>query len=120
MRESKRQALIVEWLEEEAGCIVIKQTTNRAYGRTGWPDLLVLPPVRGSTLTLPTRIGAHFVETKTPEGKLSKMQQHRISQLRTQGYPVLIAQTVNEMREAWLWRYQFDSPLRRKWWGDDA
>lgn len=97
MRESERQARIVAWLEEEAGCIVIKQTTNRAYGRTGWPDLLVLPCYSVHS----ERRGAHFIETKTPEGKLSKMQRHRISQLRDQGYPCLVAQSVDEVRVTW-------------------
>ncbi len=110
MKESARQARIVEWLEEEAGCIVIKQTTNRAYGRTGWPDLLALP----RTSTHSDRFWVHFIETKTPEGKLSKMQRHRISQLRKQGYPVLVAQTVDEVRTAW--RHDSES----QWWGADG
>ncbi len=121
MLESKRQARIVEWLEEEAGCIVIKQTTNRGYGRTAWPDLLVLPPMRGPErmeLHYPARSGAHLIETKTPKGKLSTMQRHRISQLRVQGYPVLIAQTVEEVQSVWL--YHFDTHLRNAWWGTES
>ncbi len=95
MLESKRQKQIVEWLEDSRSCIVVKQTTNRGYGRTGYPDLLVLPV---GTVWQST---ARFIETKTPQGKLSPMQRRRITQLRAQGCPTMVARTVEEVADAW-------------------
>ena len=97
MLESRRQAQIVEWLEDAQGCVVIKLTTNRGYGRTGWPDLLVLPARERDAV----RFGAHFIETKTPHGRLSPAQRHRITTLRDLGYPVLIADGVDTVRASW-------------------
>lgn len=109
MLESKRQARIVEWLEDEAGCTVIKLTTNRGYGRNGWPDLLVL----ASTLFSATRQGAHFIETKTPLKDLTTKQRYKMAQLREKGYPAMVAHGVFEVQAAWVPR---DSTAERVWW----
>lgn len=97
----------MEWLEDAQRCVVIKLSTNRGYGRTGWPDLLVLPARERDAV----RFGAHFIETKTPRGRLSPSQRHRITALRDQGYPVLVACGVDTVRAGWC-----DETQDLLWW----
>lgn len=92
--ESAIQRKIIEWLEDEKKCIVIKITTNRGQGVVGWPDLLVLPPP-----TDPNK--AFFVEVKTISGVVSKIQNVRFEQLENQGFNVCVAVCLSDLKKWW-------------------
>jgi len=51
----------------------------------GYPDLICLHPIRGVL----------FIEVKDVGGKLSKLQEYRISDLRAKGFTVLVADPTN-------------------------
>lgn len=52
----------------------------------GWPDRLIILPNGGVV----------FVEFKTPRGKLSPLQEHRIGQLREYGQNVYVCRSWQE------------------------
>lgn len=51
----------------------------------GYPDLICLHPIRGVL----------FIEVKDVGGKLSKLQEYRIGNLRAKGFTVLVADPNN-------------------------
>ena len=51
----------------------------------GYPDLICLHPIRGVL----------FIEVKDVGGKLSKLQEYRIGDLRAKGFTVLVADPTN-------------------------
>jgi hypothetical protein len=51
----------------------------------GYPDLICLHPIRGVL----------FIEVKDVGGKLSKLQEYRIGDLRAKGFTVLVADPNN-------------------------
>lgn len=87
--ETKRQAQIVKALSD-IGRIVIRVQSGKVQVRGGWmqlaqpgtPDLYVA--------------GFGFLETKTPEGKLSAAQKFMHSKLRFAGERVEVALTPSE------------------------
>ena len=71
MTEQQIQAKRIKQLESE-GYYVIKLTTTN---KNGIPDLLVIPK----------NCEVLFVEVKKPNGKLSKLQEFRIKELKAHG-----------------------------------
>ena len=71
MTEQKIQAKKIKELEGQ-GYYVIKLTTTN---KNGIPDLLAIPP----------NSDVLFVEVKKPKGKLSKLQEYRIKELKKHG-----------------------------------
>jgi hypothetical protein len=63
---------------ERHGWLVIKLVRATV---NGYPDLLLLHPVRGVA----------FVEVKAKGGRLSKLQEYRINSLTAQGFTALIS-----------------------------
>lgn len=76
MTEQQIQTSKIKELEAQGYYVVKLTTTNK----NGIPDLLALP--RDSD--------ALFVEVKGPNGKLSKLQEYRIKELREHGLKVEI------------------------------
>lgn len=76
MSEAKYQSSLIKRLEKK-GWTVVK---NISVNKNGWPDLTAykahLPPL--------------FIEVKDTKGKLSKLQEFRIKQLREKGFKVLV------------------------------
>ena len=72
MTEQQLQTKKIKELEE-AGYYVIKLLKTN---KNGIPDLLALHPTQG----------IKFVEVKTKKGKVSKLQQYRIEELRGYGF----------------------------------
>lgn len=71
MSEQKIQSKRIKQLEAE-GYYVIKLTTTN---KNGIPDLLAIPP----------NSDVLFVEVKKAKGKLSKLQEYRINELKKHG-----------------------------------
>lgn len=76
MTEQKIQAKRIKQLEEQGYYVIKLISTNK----NGIPDLIALPP--GSNVL--------FSEIKRPEGKLSKLQEYRIKELKSKGFNVEI------------------------------
>tara|TARA_Y100000592_G_scaffold25824_1_gene40737 strand:+ start:7854 stop:8096 length:243 start_codon:yes stop_codon:yes gene_type:complete len=72
MTEQKIQSKRIKELESE-GYYVIKLTTTN---KNGIPDLIAIPP----------KSDVLFVEVKKPGGKLSKLQEYRIRELKKYGF----------------------------------
>jgi hypothetical protein len=89
--EKTIQKKIKTWLEDDAGCVVLKLNMMRGYMSSGWPDLLVLPA--GGN--------ACFIEVKRPGNSVAKIQELRIKELRKQGYDVLVADSLEAVLEWW-------------------
>tara|TARA_R100000655_G_scaffold57705_1_gene96083 strand:- start:7984 stop:8241 length:258 start_codon:yes stop_codon:yes gene_type:complete len=71
MTEQQIQAKKIKELESQ-GYYVIKLTTTN---KNGIPDLIAIPP----------NSDVLFVEVKKPKGKLSKLQEYRIKELKKYG-----------------------------------
>ena len=71
MTEQQIQSKKIKELESE-GYYVIKLTTTN---KNGIPDLLAIPP----------NSNVLFVEVKNKKGKLSKLQEYRIKELKSYG-----------------------------------
>jgi hypothetical protein len=67
------------------GAEVVKLTTLGIYGKTGYPDLLVLRNGR-----------AIFVEVKTPTGKLTPRQDATLSRLEAQGFDTFVVRDAED------------------------
>ena len=76
MKELAIQRQIIEHFEA-IGAAVCKL---QAVGRRGWPDILVI--YQGEVI---------FVETKTTDGRVSKIQKHVHSEIRNAGGTVIVA-----------------------------
>ncbi|WP_228853266.1 VRR-NUC domain-containing protein [Aegicerativicinus sediminis] len=76
MTEAQYQAKLIKQYEEQ-GWYVIKIIS---CNKNGLPDLLCLKP--NETL---------FIEVKGPKGKLSKLQEYRINEIRTKGFRCEVA-----------------------------
>lgn len=76
MKEQKIQAKKIKELEAQ-GYYVIKLTTTN---KNGIPDLIAIPP----------NSNVLFVEVKTPEGRMSKLQEFRKKELEKHGLKVEI------------------------------
>ena len=74
MTEQKIQAKKIKQLEAE-GYYVIKLTLTN---KNGIPDLLAIPP----------NSDVELIEVKKPNGKLSKLQEYRIEELKKHGVKV--------------------------------
>ena len=73
MTESQFQSKLIRQYEWEGWTVIKLIQANRA----GYPDLLLLKPN-----------DVRFVEVKAPKGKLSKVQEYRIAELRCKGFHV--------------------------------
>ena len=71
MTEQKIQAKLIKEYEAK-GYYVIKLTTTN---KNGIPDLIAIPP----------NSDVLFIEVKKPKGKLSKLQEYRIKELKKYG-----------------------------------
>ena len=73
MTEAAYQAKLIKRYEAEGWTVIKIIRANKA----GIPDLLCLRPD-----------AAMFVEVKGPKGRLSKVQEYRIAELRAKGFDV--------------------------------
>lgn len=71
MTEAKIQSKLIKQLEDEGYYVLKLISTNK----NGIPDLLAIP--HGSNV--------EFIEVKGPNGKLSKLQEFRIKELKEHG-----------------------------------
>lgn len=77
MTEAAYQATLIKRYEAQGWTVIKLVQANRA----GYPDLLLLRPD-----------AAQFVEVKGPKGRLSKVQEYRIAELRAKGFTVTVEQ----------------------------
>ena len=89
MAESKIQRDIVDFLRYQQNCMVTKISTMKGYGQAHWPDLLVAPACPPG----------FFIEVKKLREELSSAQKITTEQLRTRGYIVLVARSLDEIKE---------------------
>ena len=73
--EGKYQAKLVKKYEKDGYEVIKLLKTNK----NGYPDLLLLKPNE-----------VLFVEVKALKGRLSKIQEYRIKDLRAKGFPVIV------------------------------
>jgi len=71
MTEQQIQSRRIKELEEQGYYVIKLIKTNK----NGIPDLVAIPPDSGVL----------FSEIKTPKGKLSKLQEYRLKELRNHG-----------------------------------
>jgi len=71
MTEQQIQSRSIKELEEQGYYVIKLIKTNK----NGIPDLVAIPPDSGVL----------FSEIKTPRGKLSKLQEYRLKELRNHG-----------------------------------
>ena len=76
--ESNYQAKLVKKYEKDGYEVIKLLKTNK----NGYPDLLLLKPNE-----------VRFVEVKALKGRLSKIQEYRIKDLRSKGFPVEVARS---------------------------
>ena len=76
--EANYQARLVKKYEREGWEVIKLLKTNK----NGYPDLLLLKPNE-----------VRFVEVKALKGRLSKIQEYRIKDLRSKGFPVEVARS---------------------------
>ena len=84
MTEQKIQFLITNYLKKEGWWITKLMMTTTS----GIPDLLCIKG--GKTI---------FIEVKKPGGRLSKIQEYRIAEIRKENIPVLITDNLQEVKE---------------------
>lgn len=75
MTEAQYQAKLIKQYKADGWTVIKLVQTNKA----GYPDLLCLKPGE-----------VRFVEVKGPKGRLSKVQEYRISELRAKGFDVQV------------------------------
>jgi hypothetical protein len=77
MAESDYQRKLKKEAERNGWTVIklVRATVN------GYPDLICLHPIRGVL----------FIEVKDAKGKLSKLQEYRISELRGKGFNVIVS-----------------------------
>jgi Holliday junction resolvase len=76
MGEGKYQAKVIKSLESKGWYVIKNMRTNK----NGFPDLTAFKP----------RLPPLFVEVKLKTGRLSKLQEFRIKELRKKGFKVLV------------------------------
>ena len=76
--EANYQARLVKKYEREGWEVIKLLKTNK----NGYPDLLLLKPNE-----------VRFVEVKALKGRLSKIQEYRIKDLRSKGFPVEVVRS---------------------------
>jgi Holliday junction resolvase len=76
MTEAQYQAKLIKQYEADGWTVIKLVQTNKA----GYPDLLLLRPS-----------DVRWVEVKTRTGRLSKVQEYRIEELRGKGFAVEVA-----------------------------
>lgn len=76
MTESKYQTKLIKKFEKDGWHVLKLMRVNKA----GYPDLLLLKPN-----------AVRFVEVKARNGRLSKIQEYRIEELRELGFDVEVA-----------------------------
>ena len=76
--EANYQARLVKKYEKDGYEVIKLLKTNK----NGYPDLLLLKPNE-----------VRFVEVKALKGRLSKIQEYRIKDLRSKGFPVEVARS---------------------------
>ena len=72
MREQQIQAKKIKELEAQGYYVIKLINTNK----NGIPDLIAIPP----------NADVLFVEVKTPKGKVSKLQEYRLKELKEYGF----------------------------------
>ena len=75
MRESTYQSKLIKRYEKEGWTVIKLIMSNKA----GFPDLILCKPDQ-----------VKFVEVKAKGGRLSKIQEYRIEELRSKGFEVEI------------------------------
>ena len=75
MTEAAYQATLIKRYEAEGWTVIKLVQVNKA----GYPDLLLLRPS-----------DVRFVEVKRKGGRLSKVQEYRIAELRSKGFAVTV------------------------------
>ena len=91
MKESSSSRAFSKWCEAQ-GFIVIKLTTLGRYGKSGWPDHLVLMDDRKVL----------FIEMKRPGEQPTKLQRHRHEDLKRKGHIVVVTSSAEEARAVTL------------------
>ncbi len=86
MTEQKIQFLITNYLKKEGWLVTKLMMTTTS----GIPDVLAIR--QGKTI---------FIEVKKPGGRLSRIQEYRIAEIRAQDIPVLVTDNLPELKE-WL------------------
>lgn len=76
MKEQAIQSKRIKELEAEGYYVIKLIVTNK----TGIPDLIAIPK----------NADIRFIEVKTPEGRVSKLQEYRIKELKSHGIDVEI------------------------------
>ena len=76
MTEQQIQAKKIKELEAQGYYVIKLMKTNK----NGIPDLLAIPP----------NSDVLFVEVKTMQGKLSKLQEYRINEIKSHGCTVVV------------------------------
>jgi Holliday junction resolvase len=72
MKEQQIQAKKIKELEAQGYYVIKLINTNK----NGIPDLIAIPP----------NADVLFVEVKTPKGKVSKLQEYRLKELKEYGF----------------------------------
>ena len=90
MKEQQIQSNKIKELESQGYYVIKLINTNK----NGIPDLIAIPP----------NSDVLFVEVKKPDGKLSKLQEYRLKELKNHGVKVEVFKgekiKLNEKREA--------------------
>lgn len=76
MTEQQIQTRLIKELEDKGYYVIKLVKTNK----NGIPDLIAIPP--GSNV--------EFIEVKRPDGKLSKLQEYRIKELKNHGVKAIV------------------------------
>ncbi len=84
--EQKIQYAINTYLKKQGWLVTKLMMTTTA----GIPDLMAIK--EGKTI---------FIEVKKPGGRLSRIQEYRIAEIRAQDIPVLVTDNLNDLKE-WL------------------
>jgi len=87
MKESRLQANIIQWLNALPETKAINPHGNQ-YTESGTPDILCVRNGR-----------VYFFEVKTPAGRVSRIQEHRIAQWRTAGATAQVVRSLKEVKE---------------------
>lgn len=90
MREQQIQKKIKEWLESK-GAYVTKYNAN-GYGVSGHSDLFASVPYISFCFAL-------YIEVKTEDGKLRKVQELWIADMLQKGHMVCVARSIDDVKE---------------------
>ena len=89
MSESRIQTSIITWLKKSfPGSIVWKIHEDPVFGVSGIPDIYFAYDYQSL-----------WFEVKTQEGRVSKLQQSRIKQLKENGIKAFVVRSLEEVKE---------------------